>query len=153
MLFDEPAEDYRHVLAHADAYKTARRSRVYLDSDQGGELPWHLVTTVEPAGHRRIDMWVSFLFKATDPASGIQFVWFLDIEAKEANGSGYYQISDSQIRRTLALLPAAPREQFRTCLAECAAKVQEKWREYQRIADMQKRDADVLHRLAADAGV
>lgn len=149
MLFDEPDHDYRYVLAHADAYKIAGRSRVCLcfDSEQQHvELPWHLVTQVEPGAFRGFA--ISFMFSGRDAASGIEFVWFVDIAHDE--GEGYDQIDEAKVRGMLSALPSEPREQFRECLAGSAAQAQSTWRECQRITERHKRTADALHRLAAD---
>lgn len=52
---------------------------------------------------------------------------------------------DSEI---LSKIPVTARQQMREYFAECAGKVREKGQEWQRLADRQKRDADILHTLA-----
>lgn len=136
--------DYRECLKKADAYKAIGRTRIYLYD--GSVVPWKHATKVEPGGSHRLDMATSVRFEAD--IDGLQFCWSMDVEQNSANGKGHYEINVGLCREVLGKIPEAARAQLRTYFAECAGKVQEKGQEWQKIADRQKRDADILHSLA-----
>jgi hypothetical protein len=136
--------DYREVLKKADAYKAIGQTRVYLGD--GSVFPWDSVTKVEPGCSIRMEMATGVRLSAE--VGGLQFEWSVDIEKREANGKGYFEIDVGICREILSKLPTAARQQLRTYFAECAGKVQEKGQEWQQIADRQKRAADLLHSLA-----
>lgn len=137
--------DYRDALKKADAYKAIGQTCIYLYD--GSVYPWEHVSKVEPGGSRRLDISTSVRFAAV--IDGLEFSWSWDIEDRSANGKGYYEINVGACLEVLSKVPQAARQQLREYFAECAGKVQEKGREWQRLADRQKRDADVLHSLAS----
>lgn len=138
------ATDYREVLKKADAYKAIGQTRVYLGD--GCAFPWDAVKKIEPGCGYRMGMATGV--RLTAEVDGMQFEWSVDIEGRSANGKGYFEINEDVCRELLNRIPATARQQLRAYFAECAGKVQEKGREWQRIADDQKRAADVLHALA-----
>lgn len=137
--------DYRDALKKADAYKAIGQTRIYLYD--GSVYPWEHVSKVEPGGSHRLDIATSVRFAAV--IDGLEFNWSWDIEDRSANGKGYYEINVGACREVMGKVPEAARQQLREYFAECAGKVQEKGQEWQRLADRQKRDADVLHSLAS----
>lgn len=136
--------DYRECLKKADAYKSIGQLRIYLYD--GSVFPWEHVSKCEPGGSHRMDIDTSVRFSAF--IDGLEFSWSWDIEERSANGKGHYEINVAACREVLGKLPATARQRLREYFAECAGKVQEKGQEWQRHADRQKRDADVLHSLA-----
>jgi hypothetical protein len=138
--------DWRDLIKKADAYKAVGQPTIYLHGNC--VFPWELVTEVEPGGGMRMSMHTGVRLTAVHPETGLQFDWSIDIESREANGKGHYEIDLRACRELMAKLPASPRQQLRAFFAECAGKVQEKWQEWQAVADQQKRMADSLHSLA-----
>jgi len=138
--------DWREIIKKADAYKAVGQPTIYLHGDC--VFPWELVTEVKPGGGVRMGMSVGVRISALHAETGLRFEWSLDIESREANGKGSFEIDTKVCRELMAKLPAVARQQLRAYFAECAGKVQEKWQEWQAIADSQKRQADVLHSLA-----
>lgn len=139
--------DYRDCLKKADAYKSIGQTRIYLYD--GSVFPWEQVSEVEPGGSHRLD--ISTSVRMTAFIDGLEFSWTWDIEERSANGKGHYEINVGACREVMSKLPARARRQLREYFAECAEKVQEKGREWQKIADRQKRDADILHSLATES--
>lgn len=139
--------DFRDCLKKADAYKAIGQTRIYLYD--GSVFPWEHVTKVEPGGSHRID--ISTSVRLTAHIGGLEFSWSFDIEDRDANGKGHYEINVGKCREILGKIPDAARAQLREYFAECAGKVQEKGQEWQKIADRQKRDADLLHSLATSS--
>lgn len=138
--------DWRDLIKKADAYKAVGQPTIYLHGEC--VYPWELVTTVEPGCGVRMSMHTGVRISALHEPTGLRFEWSVDIESREANGKGHFQIDTKACRELLAKLPASPRQQLRQYFAECAGKVQEKWQEWRAVADSQKRMADVLHSLA-----
>lgn len=141
------AIDYREALKKADAYKSIGQTRIYMYD--GSVFPWEHVSEVEPGGSHRLDISTSVRFSAH--IDGLEFSWSWDIESRDANGKGHYEINVGACREVLSKVPATARHKLREYFAECAGKVQEKGQEWQRIADRQRRDADILHSLATSA--
>jgi hypothetical protein len=136
--------DYRECLKKADAYKAIGQTRIYLYD--GSVFPWEHVTSVKPGGSHRMD--ISTSVQMTAQVDGLEFCWSWHIEDRSANGKGHYEINVGACREVLSKLPESARTEMREYFAECAGKVQEKGQEWQRYADRQKRDADILHALA-----
>lgn len=136
--------DYRECLKKTEAYKSIGQSRIYLYD--GSVYPWEHVSSVTPGGSHRLDISTSVRFEAC--IDGLEFSWSWDIEDRDANGKGHYEINVGRCREIISKLPKPARAKMRAYFAECAGKVQEKGQEWQKIADRQKRDAGVLHELA-----
>jgi hypothetical protein len=140
----------REALLNAKHYKAAGITELsigkYAQIDD--DPPWHLATSFKSGGTHRLDIATSGWFKGTDPESGMNLSWSFDIEPREANGMGSYQIDTRACEEVLRQLPKAVALEFRKYLADCAEKVMKRALEYQGYADRQYQDARTLITLA-----
>lgn len=138
---------YEQAIEKAASLRDIGQTEVYLCN---GPYPWHLVTSCEPGGSHRLDISTNTWFYAHDPNSGLMFRWSFDLEPRSASGSSSYHIDMDGIREVLAKLRDVARAQFQEYLANCAVKVREKGREWQKIADRQLATADALDSTLKD---
>lgn len=142
-------DNWKEIARKAKHYLAIGQKRVYLDG-RGSDYPWSFVTRCEPGGSHRLDIYTSVRFYAEHP-SGLSFDWSFEIEPHTANGSGRYHIDVEGCQKIIASIPTAAKKQFRTYLAECAAKVREKGDEYREIAEKQYSDALALEKATTPA--
>ena len=112
------------------------------------DQPWDRVTLVKPGGTHRLDMETSLRFEYAHP-EGVTFSWFIDVESRDANGSGSYRFEVERLAQILAKLPAPAAKQMQEYLARAADTVQAKGDEWMSIVQKQYGDAEVLRSLAA----
>lgn len=135
---------YDEVKAKADHLKAIGTTEVYLDKEP---YPWHLVDKMETGGSHRLDITTSVWFYATEPDSGLALRWSFDIENREANGKGYYEVNQKDCCRIIKLLPAKPREQFRQYLLNCAKSIEKNAKEYLDIANRELETVKILREI------
>jgi hypothetical protein len=116
------------------------------------DAPWALVSRVEVGGTHRLDMDTSVNFYTE--VDGLGFRWWMDLETRDANGSGEYKLDVPRIASVLAQLSEPGRRQFAGYLAQCAEKVRARGDEIMAMARRQYGDAATLQALArADGSV
>lgn len=136
---------YKQAKAKASALRELGQTEVYLSSDD--DLPWGSATRFEPGGCHRLSMVTSGWFTAVK--DGIRFRWSFDIETRDANGKGHYEINVPYCKDVISKITGTARQQFRDYLAESSAKVRDKGNEWQGYADRQMKDAATLRDLAS----
>ena len=129
MLTEDQACEWRQAVKLAKHHRALGHTHIYLKHDQH-DKPWHLVTEVEPGGLMRLGQSVSVWFIATHPKSGLRFRWSLDLEPREANGSGNLQIDVAGCRAVLEELPAPMAAKFRAHLERLAGATEKQAQEY-----------------------
>jgi hypothetical protein len=134
---------YKKAIANAAALKALGQSSVYLYRDS--EYPWHIAESCESGGTHRLDISTSVRFSGCE--QGIEFSWSFDIETRDANGKGHYEIDMEGCKKVLAKLQGKARAQFIEYLASCAEKVKAQGDKYQTTADAQYRTAAVLRNI------
>lgn len=137
--------DWREAVAKAEHYKALGIDEVYLDRES--DFPWDLTTRCEPGGSYRIGISTSIWFYADHP-SGITFRWCYDIESREAQGSGHYQIKSGELQEVMARIPDKARITLRNYFRECAAAVKAQGDRYVQYAKDQHEAAEVFTKLA-----
>src|SRR5688572_15736949 len=95
--------DWRDLIKKADAYKAVGHTTIYLHGEC--VYPWELVTKVEPGGGIRMGMSVGVRITAEHAETGLRFDWSVDIESREANGKGSFEIDTKVCRELMAKLP------------------------------------------------
>jgi len=103
----------------AKHYKAIGQTDIYLDRDSE-EKPWSFVTAANPGGAIRMGSQISCEFRAAHAPSGLSFRWYVDLEPRDADGSGELQIDVDALREILRKLPEKPARQFRKQLAQLA---------------------------------
>ena len=134
---------YTEVKKKAAALRELGETSIYLEKDDPC-LPWGHVTKVEPGGSHRLDIATSVVFHATCPETKLDLRWFFDIEGRDANGKGHYEIDAAACMEVTGKLPAEAKETWRSYLLGCAEKVRAKGMEWRAIADKQMTDAAKL---------
>lgn len=140
---------YEQAIEKAASLRDIGQMEVYL---RDGHYPWHLVTSCEPGGSHRLEISTDVWFYAHDPNTGLIFRWSFDLEPRFASGSNSYHIDVDKIQEVLAKLRDDARAQFQQYLANCAVKVRDKGREWQKIADRQLATADALESTIKEGG-
>lgn len=98
---------WRDAVKNAEAYKAIGETTVYLERGPLDSYPWELAVRVADGAGWRMDIPVSITFEA-DHACGLTFLWFWDLELREANGKSGYHIDLPGIVATLARLEGTP---------------------------------------------
>lgn len=143
---------YKKAVEKAIALKDLGQTKLFLSGRCGGtDYPWHLVTECHAGGTHRLGIPVSVNFCAEDSEVGLTFVWFFDIEKRDANGSGSFDIDTEACRWAMSQLPEAARSSFRQFLLATAKAVRERAAELQTVADQQRVAAQILSDLCAGA--
>lgn len=96
---------WREAVEKAEAYKAVGQTSLYIE--RGDDPPWGFVTRVGDGASHRLDIPVSITFEADHPC-GLTFKWFWDLETRDANGRGGYQIDAPNVVRTLGRLAESP---------------------------------------------
>lgn len=136
--------DWRAAVKNAKHYKALGQERVHLSRD--ADAPWHLVTEIEQGSTFRYEMPVSLYFKAKHPC-GLSFEWGYDLEPREANGHGEFQIDIKRLREIIAKLPSAQAAALTKLLAIQANGLEGRGKEYQEAATRQFGQANALRSL------
>lgn len=139
---------WQEMVKLAEHYKAIGSTDLYLFRDVDNTArPWAYVTQVKPGSTHRLDMSTSIDFIAQHP-SGLQFRWSVEIEDRDANGSGHYKVNMALLERVMTWLPEAVRPQYRDYLETCARAVNASADKY---AVIEKRERDTAARLALAA--
>lgn len=121
MMLDLSFED---AVAKADSLLDLGHKNVWLR--YGAEdYPWHIAETVKAGNSYRMSMPTCFQVTG-EHESGLEFSWSVDIEPREANGTGTFQIDSDRLLEIAARLPASPRAQLAVFLQEVADLVEKK---------------------------
>ena len=135
---------YKDIKLKGEHFKALGVTEVYLSE---GPYPWELVSKITPGGTHRLDISTSVWFYGTDPKSGLELRWSFDIEDRQANGKGYYEINQKECCRILGILPPIPKGQFREYLIDCAKSIEKNAKEYLDISKREFNTAKVLRSL------
>ena len=139
--------NYQRVVDKSEHFKAIGQTEVWLERE--GDKPWDHVSEVEDGCCVRMGTRTDATFKARHPC-GIMFRWSVDLENREANGSGVYGFDIKGIRAVIHRLPKAAAEKFAAMLAETAKVIRAKADEWQRAADSQRHQAIALERILDD---
>ena len=140
-------ETFAEQLEAIEHYKALGHERIVLPHD-ATDQPWDRVTAVKPGGTHRFDMETSLNFEYAHP-DGVTFVWFVDGESRDANGSGSYKFEVERLAGIFAQLPDGPAAQLREYFERAANAVQAQGDEYMEHARRQYGDAAVLRSLVS----
>lgn len=135
---------YKDVKLRGEHFKALGVTEVYLSE---GPYPWSKVHKMAPGGTHRLDIATSVWFYATDPKSGLELRWAFDVEGRQANGKGYYEIDQRGCSHIISLLPPIPKEQFRKYLVDCAKSIEKNAKEYLDISKREFNTASVLRSI------
>jgi osmotically-inducible protein OsmY len=144
-MLDSPT--WKQALEQADHRIAIGLTQVYL-GDKFDGLDWSKCVSMETGGSHRLNIATSVVFTFRD--KGIEGRWHFDIESREANGSGHYQIDVEGIQRLLAVLPPYPRRQFKDYLDSCVTAIEKNAAQYQEIATKEYGTAGVLRSVARE---
>lgn len=136
---------WQEAVQKAEHLKALGRTEVYLDRED--DAPWFLAESVEEGGGHRLEICTSVVFRGRHLSSGISFRWFFDIEKREANGQGYYQIATEDCQAVIQKLPHQCKKLFKAILLDNAKKVETKAKEWAAITKQQFADAETLRRI------
>lgn len=136
--------DYKKVVAMADHYKAIGETKVFLY--RGDDAPWEHVTSVDDGCLVRLGTTMDVRFTATHPC-GIEFSWHLDLENRDANGSGQFDFNIKAIRAAMRKLPDAPAKKFAAALKTRANALRKRAAEYQAEANNQCEQAACLENI------
>lgn len=142
-MFDE--KKWREYVKLADHYKAIGQTKIYLMRDD--DHPWEFAIACEPGGTFRLSTPVTISFTANHVTSGLEFHWSLDLEQKDASGSGEFHIDTPHIVKALARLPKIVADQFREQLRITAIAVRQQADEWRNAADRQYHIARELEAL------
>jgi hypothetical protein len=132
---------YEQVKKKAQHFKALGQKEIYLSLEP---YPWSLVTDLKEGGTHRMDINTSIWFYATDPDNGLKLIWSFDIENRNANGKGYYEINQSECCRIMKLLPEKVKTKFKQYLMDCVKVIEKNAQEYLTIANKEFETAKVL---------
>jgi hypothetical protein len=119
---------------------------VYLHTKWDATLDWSKCVDMDTGGGHRLEMATSVVFKFRD--KGLEGRWYLEIEGREANGKGYYQVDVPAIQKVMALLPDMVRAKFCAYLLDGADKIEANAANYQAIATNEYGTCSALRTLA-----
>lgn len=142
MLYDLT---YQEALAKADSLKDIGHTRIFLH-DKFDARPWYLVKKVKPGAGYRMGIPTSVDFSATN--HGLEFAWSMDLETREANGKGTFEIDTEVISAVMDAIPKGARAQLAALLRTTAKAVEEKGDEYRDAANQQYNYGETLRRVA-----
>ena len=142
---------WQQAVAKAESFLAINQPELifyHSDYDDMAELPWEHVTSMRVGGTHRFDMDTTVTFTAKHP-SGLTFVWFFDIEPREANGKPRYYLDLDGVRRVLEFLPLPVKHEFQDYLAKCAEAVHKQAVEFWEHAQKEFQDEETLRQMAA----
>lgn len=128
-------QGWRKVLENARHYLAVGQREVYLH-DRDGDYPWHLATRISAGGMHRSGIPIDVTFYA-DTDAGLVLRWSFDLEPREANGSGIFQIDMPAIWGVLGKVAPKVASDFRTHLASLAGTIWKRADELKAAADGQ----------------
>jgi hypothetical protein len=132
---------YDEVKLKAGHLKAIGETEIYLSKEP---YPWHLATKMEKGGSHRLEIATSVWFYATEPDSGLALRWSFDIEDRDANGKGYYEVNQKECCRVIQLLPSQVKKQFKQYLSDCADVIEQNATQYLDIANREFGVAKIL---------
>lgn len=133
---------FERCVADAAALLRLGQDVSYLDSADPN-LPWADVCKVDPTGCVRNGMCVTCWFHA-EHASGIEFVWSIDIEPASMDGTPRFGIDVAKCRGVMGKLPENAAKAFAAYLTDCANKVEARAAEFSAAATNQQQIAAQL---------
>jgi len=138
---------YEKAIKNVAALKKLGQTDIFL---HGKDVPWHIADKCQPEGTHRMDMATSVWFSGTE--KGLRFRWSFDIEPLSASGKGSYEIDVDACRKVIRSLKGKALGDFQQYLADCAAKVKARGKEFQAAAERQFSDAMTLESLSMFEG-
>jgi hypothetical protein len=136
-------ETWQQHVALAEHYLAIGQDEIYLSDTDDLPLaifPWEFVTSIEKGSTFRHGVDVSKWFRAVHPC-GLRFRWCLDLEVRDANGTGTLKFDFPKLRQVLALLPAKYAKQYRESFADARKQLQKQADEYHAIGNRLDHDA------------
>ena len=140
---------FERCVADAAALLRLGQDVSYLDSADPN-LPWADVHEVDPSGCVRNGISVVCWFRAKH-ASGIEFIWSIDIEPAAMDCNPTFGIDVAKCREVAGKLPEHAAKAFAAYLTDCANKVRDRVKEYSTAAADQQRLADQLREAVGGA--
>lgn len=101
---------YAKAIEVAEHLKAIDYGSIYL-RDEDPHLPWHRVTKIGTGCTYRLSMPTSISFEATTD-HGLDFRWSIDIETRDANGTGTTRINRDLLRDVSRKLTSPMRQKY-----------------------------------------
>ena len=137
---------YKDAIAKAAFLKELGVDRVYLDADD--EKPWAHITKVEAGSSYRLNVPVSVRFTAQE--AGLSFSWSVDMEARDANGTGVSSFDRDALRVLVSKLGPIARSALSSMLQhEVLAKLTERTNEIRAALNKQADSEDCVRGIIA----
>lgn len=142
---------YRRACALAEHYLAIDQREIWLDENDP-DLPWDKVTSVKAGGGYRLNGPTGVRIEANDPA-GLSFLWLVDFEARDANGSSTNQFDRVAMLNMARRLPPHVREKFAQFLTdEVLPAVQQRTAEFEEQMKKQRDSLEILQSIILNVG-